>query len=62
MPTTFRRATTPSNAHAGAWNGRERAKVELARKLALLPHLVWKTGEACDPFHPSKMRGELVPA
>ena len=33
-----------------------------ARKLAVLLHHLWKTGEVYDPFHLAKKRGEAVPA
>jgi len=46
----------------GGKNGRKRAKVAVARKLAVLLHHLWKTGEVYDPFHLAKKRGELVPA
>lgn len=46
----------------GGRNGRKRAKVAVARKLAVLLHRLWKTGEVYDPFHLAKKRGEAVPA
>lgn len=46
----------------GGKNGRKRAKVAVARKLAVLLHHLWKTGEVYDPFHLAKKRGEAVPA
>lgn len=46
----------------GGKNGRKRAKVGVARKLAVLLHRLWKTGEVYDPFHLAKKRGEAVPA
>lgn len=46
----------------GGKNGRKRAKVAVARKLAVLLHRLWKTGEVYDPFHLAKKRGEAVPA
>jgi transposase len=45
----------------GGKNARKRAKVAVARKLAVLLHHLWKTGEAYDPFHLARRRGELVP-
>ncbi len=45
----------------GGKNGRKRAKVAVARKLAVLLHRLWKTGEVYDPFHLAKKRGEAVP-
>lgn len=41
---------------------RKRAKVAIARKLAVLLHHLWKTGEAYDPFYISRKRAEPVPA
>jgi transposase len=49
-------------AERGGKNARKRAKVAVARKLAVLLHHLWKTGEAYDPFHLAKRRGETVPA
>ena len=46
----------------GGKNARKRAKVAVARKLAVLLHHLWKTGEVYDPFHLAKQRGEPVPA
>jgi hypothetical protein len=46
----------------GGKNGRKRAKVAVARKLAVLLHHLWKTGEVYDPLHLAKKRGEAVPA
>ena len=40
---------------------KKRARVAVARKLAVLLHRLWKTGEAYDPFHLAKKRGEPVP-
>jgi transposase len=49
-------------AERGGKNARKRAKVAVARKLAVLLHHLWKTGEAYDPFHLARRRGEPVPA
>ena len=38
----------------GGKNARKRAKVAVARKLAVLLHRLWKTGEVYDPFHVAK--------
>ena len=46
----------------GGKNGRKRAKVAVARKLAVLLHHLWKTGEVYDPLYLAKKRGEVVPA
>ena len=43
-------------------NARKRAKVAVARKLAVLMHRLWKTGDVYDPLHLAKTRGELLPA
>ncbi len=44
----------------GGKNGRKRAKVAVARKLAVLLHHLWKTGEVYDPLHLAKKRAEVV--
>ena len=49
-------------AERGGKNARKRAKVAVARKLAVLLHHLWTTGEAYDPFHLARRRGESVPA
>lgn len=49
-------------AERGGKNARKRAKVAVARKLAVLLHRLWTTGEAYDPFHLARLRGESVPA
>ncbi|MBL8859043.1 MAG: IS110 family transposase [Planctomycetes bacterium] len=41
---------------------KKRARVAVARKLAVLMHHLWKTGEVYDPFYQAKRRGEPVPA
>lgn len=41
---------------------KKRARVAVARKLAVLLHHLWKTGEVYDPFYLAKKRGEPVPA
>lgn len=41
---------------------KKRARVAVARKLAVLLHYLWKTGVAYDPFHLAKKRGDPVPA
>lgn len=46
----------------GGKNGRKRAKVAVARKLAVLLHHMWRTGEVYDPFHLANNRGDAVPA
>lgn len=46
----------------GGKNGRKRAKVAVARKLAVLLHHLWKTGEVYDPLHLAKKRAEVLPA
>jgi transposase len=39
---------------------KKRARIAVARKLAVLMHHLWKTGEVYDPFYTAKKRGELV--
>jgi len=46
----------------GGKNARRRAKVAVARKLAVLLHRLWVTGEVYDPFRQAKLRGEPIPA
>ena len=46
----------------GGKNARKRAKVAVARKLAVLMLHLWRTGEVYDPFYLAKRRGEPVPA
>jgi transposase len=41
---------------------KKRARVAVARKLAVLMHRLWRTGEVYDPLHAARKRGELVPA
>lgn len=41
---------------------KKRARVAVARKLAVLMHHLWRTGEVYDPFHLAKKRGEPMPA
>jgi transposase len=41
---------------------KKRALVAVARKLAVLMHHLWVTGQDYDPFHLAKKRGEAVPA
>jgi transposase len=41
---------------------KKRARVAVARKLAVLMHHLWRTGEVYDPFYLAKKRGEPVPA
>ncbi len=43
-------------------SAKKRAKVAVARKLAVLMHHLWTTGETYDPFYLAKRRGELVVA
>ena len=40
---------------------KKRARVAVARKLALLMHHLWRTGEVYDPFRLAKKRGEPLP-
>lgn len=44
-------------AERGGKNAKKRAVVAVARKLAILMHRLWKTGEVYDPFY--QIRGEV---
>lgn len=46
----------------GDKKAKKRARVAVARKLAVLLHYLWKTGAVYDPFYLAKKRGEPVPA
>lgn len=46
----------------GNRGARKRARVAVARKLAVLMHHLWRTGLVYDPLHLAKARGELTPA
>ena len=39
---------------------KKRARVAVARKLAVVMHHLWRTGEVYDPLHTAKARGELA--
>jgi transposase len=43
-------------AERGGKNAKKRAVVAVARKLAILLHHLWKTGEAYDPFYQTRKR------
>jgi transposase len=43
----------------GSKNAKKRARVAVARKLAVLMHHLWRTGEVYDPLYLAKKRGEL---
>lgn len=45
----------------GGKNAKKRARVAVARRLAVLLHHLWRTGEVYDPFYLAKRRGEPVP-
>lgn len=45
-------------AERGAKTGKKRAVVAVARRLAVLLHHLWKTGEVYDPLHLAGQRGE----
>lgn len=47
---------------SGNKDGRKRARVAVARKLAVLMHHLWRTGEVYDPLYLAKARGELAVA
>ena len=48
---------------AGSGNkiAKKRARIAVARKLAVLMLRTWRTGEVYDPLHLAKLRGELAP-
>jgi transposase len=46
----------------GDKKAKKRARVAVARKLAVLLHYLWKTGAVYDPFHLARKRGDPVPA
>jgi len=46
----------------GDKNAKKRAKVAVARKLAILMHHLWRTGAAYDALYLAKKKGETVPA
>jgi len=45
-------------AERGGKNGKKRAVVAVARRLAVLLHHLWKTGEVYDPLYLARQRGE----
>jgi transposase len=45
-------------AERGARNGKKRAVVAVARRLAVLLHHLWRTGEVYDPLFLARQRGE----
>lgn len=45
-------------AEHGAKNGKKRAVTAVARRLAVLMHHLWKTGEVYDPLYLARQRGE----
>lgn len=44
----------------GSKRNKKRAKVAVARKLAILLHHLWVSGEAYDPLYQAKKRGEVA--
>ena len=46
----------------GNKGAKKRARVAVARKLAVLLHHLWRTGVVYDPLYRAKARGELAPA
>ena len=46
----------------GGKRGKKRARVAVARKLAVLMHHLWITGELYDPLYLAKKRGEIAAA
>ncbi|MCL5736348.1 MAG: IS110 family transposase [Actinobacteria bacterium] len=49
-------------AERGGKAAKKRAVVAVARKLAVLLHRLWETGEIYDPLHNARLRGEVDPA
>lgn len=47
---------------AGNKGAKKRARVAVARKLAVLLHHLWRTGLVYDPLYGAKARGDLAPA
>ena len=47
-------------AESGGRHGKKRAIVAVARKLAVLLHRLWTTGEVYDPFYNSQPRGAVA--
>ena len=47
-------------AERGGGNGKKRAVVAVARKLSVLLHALWKTGEVYEPLRQARARGEWV--
>ena len=45
----------------GSSANKKRARVAVARKLAVLLHRLWTTGQSYDPLYLAKKRGELAP-
>jgi hypothetical protein len=45
-------------AERGGKNGKKRAVVAVARKLAVLLHRLWRTGEVYNPLHGSQANEE----
>lgn len=50
-----------AQAERGGKNAKKRAKVAVARKLAVLLHRLWVTGAEYEPFRQAKLRGEEIP-
>jgi len=46
-------------AERGGKNAKKRAVVGVARKLAIVLHHLWKTGEVYDPFHLARMHDQI---
>jgi len=49
-------------AERGGKAAKKRAVVAVARKLAVLLHRLWETGEICEPLRNARIRGEMGPA
>jgi transposase len=47
-------------AQRGGKNAKKRAVVAVARKLAVLMHRLWVTGEVCDPLRNTKLQPQSI--
>jgi hypothetical protein len=47
-------------ASRGGKNAKKRAAVAVARKLAVLLHRLWVTGETYEPLHDARRRGDVA--
>ncbi len=47
-------------AERGGKNAKKRAVVAVARKLSVVLHRLWITGEVYEPLHNARLRGTLL--